>query len=588
MAEQSSMLSDLCPRPEEEQVASGRNTGVSDVDIEIAGSQPRKLMTERFLHLAAEQHRHMFDADLVESGKRGGWARLQQSFLKMIDDYIEVELLKPSDGNAIDKHEAGGQWRIGYSHLGVRADKRILEKMVDVLAARRRFTDQKFIHGFPDCQETHHEIETFIYFQNPLSYLKVDGSAAAIDSMEDVAHHVGNWVSGIPAWYDWDKHGFVSTWLGTRAAKNYPPYDYQEANHWRHMGNVMATYMGTGRQRYLDVITDYAGTWCNHIEKCAAANEPIRCSILPENVKTAAEGYGRYQDVDLKHYKVFYSTVATNTAYDVAGVLLDVYRVTGNTRCLKAVEAMMDQFYAHGKEGRPAVAFKDGEWKTVQPSADPDAVRWNAQDVVFIARMSMRYDMVTGSDTYRQRVLDWAKTIDEDTYDHDSMVADLMVAAHYYTGNSSWLDRGYAMALRAAAVAEADDHPHQCNTQIRQGSKFLMELLYQPLFGGCEAGTRGNIPVRRLKHVTHGVERLPHNVSFRTWRIDDQTDGFEAINLSRQPVQWNLLCSTQERDLLAIEAGGKPAPEGCLSLKPGASVAGRLTWHAGLKPVKPC
>jgi hypothetical protein len=548
------------------------------VDIDVIGPQSPRAMTQRFLYLASEEYRHMFDTALKESGKRGGWARLQQSFLRMVDDYVDKELVKPSDGNSIDKHEAGGQWRIGFSHFGVRADKRIVKKMASVMAARRKFTDEKFIHGFPDCQETHHEIETFIYFQNPLSYLRMEGSAAAIDSMEDVAHHVGNWVKEIPAWYDWEKHGFVSTWLGTRSVKNHPPYDYQEANHWRHMGNVMATYMGTGKQRYLDILCDYAGTWCRHIEKCAANNEPIRCSILPENVKTAAEGYGRYQDVDLKQYKVFYSTVATNTAYDVAGVLLDIYRVTGDLRCLKAVEAMMDQFYAHGKDGRPAVAFKEGEWRTVQPSQDPDAVRWNAQDVVFIARMSMRHDMVTGRDTYRQRILDWAKAIDEETYDHDSMVADLMVAAHYYTGNALWLDRGYAMALRAAAVAEADDHPHQCNTQIRQGSKFLMELLYQPMLGGCEAGTRGNIPVCRIKHVIGGVERLPQNVSFRTWRLDDVTDGFEAVNLTRQPVQWRLLCATNERDLMRVEAGGSESVDASLSLMPGASVAGRLTW----------
>lgn len=548
------------------------------MDTEIAGNQHQMLMTQRFLNLASAKHRHAFDLALMESGKRGGWARLQQAFLQMIDDYIEVELQKPSDGNSIDKHEAGGQWRIAFSHLSVRPGSRVLAKMADVMAARRRFTDQKFYHGFPDCQETHHEIETFIYFQNPLSFLKQDGSAAALDSMEDVAHHTGNWVKDVPAWYDWQKHGFVSTWLGTRSVKNYPPYDYQEANHWRHMGNVMATFMGTGNQRYLDLLADYARTWCTHIEKCVASGEPVRCSILPENIKTAAEGYGRYQDVDLKQYKVFYSTVATNTAYDVAGGLLDVYRVTGDVRCLRAVESMLDQFYSHGSNGRPAVAFKEGQWRTVQPSQEPETVKWNAQDVVFIARMSLRHDIVTGKDTYRQRILDWAKAIDEETFDHDSMVSDLMVAAHYYTGDSLWLDRGYAMALRAAAVAEADDHSHQCNTQIRQGSKFLMELLYQPLLGGCEAGTRGNIPVRRLKHITDGVEKLPYNVSFRTWRLDSFTDAFEAINLNRHPVEWKLACATKERSIVSIHAGGHIASDATIRLNPGASVAGKVIW----------
>lgn len=559
-------------------VAGSVDTGDRSVDMEVTGSRSPATMAERFLSLAAEEHRHIFDDVLRESGKRGGWARLQQAFLRMIDDYVDAELGKPDDGNAIDKHEAGGQWRIGFSHFRVNADRRIIEKMARVMAARKRFTDQRYFHGFPDCQETHHEIETFIYFQNPLSYLKSDGSAMALDSMEDVAHHTGNWEKDVPAWYDWGRRGFVSTWLGTRAVKDHKPYDYQEANHWRHMGNVMATYMGTGRQRYLDILTDYAETWCEHIERCVNENQPIRCSILPDSVKSAGEGYGRYQDVDLKQYKVFYSTVATNTAYDVAGVLLDIYRVTGNVRCLRAMEAMLDQFYAHGVDGRPAIAFKEGRWCTVQTSQDPCIVRWNAQDAVFIARMSMRHDIVTGQDSYKQRILDWAKTIDEDVYDHDSMVADLMVAAHYYTGNALWLDRAYAMALRTAAVAESDDHPHQCNTQIRQGSKFLMELLYHPILGGCEAGTRGNIPVDRFRHRIDGKDGLPQKVSFRTWRINDTTDGFEAINLARQPVRWNLVCATQERDLVRVDAGVSEARGGALALRPGASVVGKLTW----------
>lgn len=539
---------------------------------------PDQSMTERFLSFAAPEYQHKYDDALSQVGKPDGWGKLQQAFLGMVDDYVEKELEKPADGNNIDKHEAGGQWRIGFSHYAARGDKRITARMAELMAARRRYTDAKFFHGFPDCQETHHEIETFIYFQDALSYLKVDGSAAALDSLEDVAHHVGNWIKEVPAWYDWDRHGFVSTWLGTGAVRNFPPYDYQEANHWRHMGNVMAAYMGTGNQRYLDVMEDYARTWCSHIEQLAASGEPIRCSILPGTVKAAGEGYGRYKDPDLKEYKVFYSTVASNTAYDVGGVLLDLYRVTGNERYLRCMEAVLDQFYAHGEGHRPALAFKEGQWQVVKPLDDPTAMRWASQDVVFIARMSVRHDMVTGRDTYRQRILDWAAVIDEETNDRDSMVADLMTAAHYYSGDPKWLARGYAMALRAAAVAEADDHFHQCNSRSRQGSKFLMELLYQPMLGGCEQGTRGNIPVRRLRHTSAGIDRLPEGVSFRTWKIDAVTDGFEAVNTGTATATWKLAGCSQERDLLKVEVGGSSAADAGLSLPAGATIAGRLFW----------
>jgi hypothetical protein len=181
-------------------------------------------------------------------------------------------------------------------------------------------------------------------------------------------------------------------------------------------------------------------------------------------------------------------------------------------------------------------------------------------------------------DTYKQRILDWAGVIDEETNDRDSMVADLMVAAHYYSGDPKWLARGYAMGLRGAAVAEADDHFHQCNSRSRQGSKFLLELLYQPILGGCEQGTRGNIPVRRLKHTTRGVDRLPEGVGFRTWKIDSTTDGFEAMNLGAKVAQWKLSGNSAERDLLKVDAGGTEASGTDMSVSPGGVVSGRLFW----------
>jgi hypothetical protein len=537
-----------------------------------------KSTTERFLSFAAPEYQHKYDETLSQVKAPGGWAKLQQAFLAMVDEYVEKELEKPANGNNIDKHEAGGQWRIGFSHYAARGDKRIVQRMAELMAARRKYTDGKFFHGFPDCQETHHEIETFIYFQDPLSYLKVEGSAAALDSIEDVAHHVGNWVKDVPAWYDWEKHGFVSTWLGTRAVRNFRPYDYQEANHWRHMGNVMAAFMGTGRECYLDVIKDYAETWCTHIEHLAATGEPIRCSILPASVTSAGEGYGRYKDPDLQEYKVFYSTVASNTAYDVSGVLLDLYRVTGNERYLRCMEAMLDQFYANGRDKRPAESYKEGKWNMLRLQDAPIERRWASQDVVFIARMSVRHDMVTGLDTYKQRILDWAGVIDEEANDYDTMVADLMTAAHYYSGEPMWLNRAYAMGLRGAAVAEADDHFHQCNSRSRQGSKFLFELLYQPMLGGCEQGTRGNIPVRRLRHTSSGVDRLPECISFRTWKIDSITDGFEAINTGKSEVSWRVAGNSPERDLLKIDVGGRDVSDAGLSAKPAEVVTGRLIW----------
>jgi len=546
-------------------------------------------MTARFLELAAPEYQHAFDDVLRETAIPGGWAAVQQGFLRMVDDYVEKELQKPVEAN-IGKHEAGGQWRIGFPHLIARGDKRIAERMAQVMAARKKFTDEKYFHGFPDCQEVHHEIETFLYFQDPLSYLDIPGSAMALDSVEDVAHHTGNWVKEVPAWYDWETHGFVSTWLGTRSVRNYRPYDYQEANHWRHTDNAMAAYLGTGKERYLELIRDYADRWCEHIERLASERKPIRCSILPANVADAGEGYGRYKDVDLKDYKVFYSTVAMNTAYDVAGGMLDLYRVTGEKRYLRAMEAMVDQFFDNGDGARPAVGYSHGEWLISRRREDSgENFRWSGGSSG-LARLAMRHDMVTGLDTYRKRIIDWAALVDEEQHEEHQMAADILLAAHYYTGDAALLARAYAMALRTAAVCESNDEYHQCNSRARQGCKNSMTYLYQPMMGGCECGVRGNIPIRRLKHVASGVERLPTDVAFRCWRTGEHADAFEAVNLGGGQVRWSIMNDADDKVLVRIEKEGSgEAICGELEVPARGRVAGKIIWEDGKngKLVKP-
>jgi hypothetical protein len=538
-------------------------------------------LTERFLELAAPEYRHMFDDVLKDAAKPNGWARAQVGFLRMVDGYIEKELQKPVEMN-IHTHEGGGQWRIAFPHLGVSGDQRICSRLAETMAARKKFTDGKYYHGFPDCQEVHHEIETFIYFQGALAYLGIAGSQMALDSLEDVAHHTGNWVKEVPAWYDWDKHGFVSTWLGTRSVRNFRPYDYQEANHWRHTDNTMAAYLLTGRERYLELIVDYADRWCQHIEKLAGEHKPIRCSILPPDVAEAAEGYGRYKDTDLKDYKVFYSTVAMNTAYDVAGGLLDLYRVTGNKRYLGAMDAMIEQFFENGDGALPASSFSNGKWVVVRPKEEGETFRWNAGSHG-LARLAMRRDMVTGDDKYRKRICDWAALVDENAHEEHQMAADVLLAKHYYTGEPELLARAYSMALRTAAVVEANDEFHQCNSRARQGSKNSMTYLYQPMLGGCEHGVRGNVPIRRLRHVHKGVSRLPENVAFRTWRIDSLTDGFEAANTGAKDVSWRIDSNADDRTLTKVEAGGTALERGSVNLPAGGTVSGRLMWANSIK-----
>jgi len=538
---------------------------------------PNDNQTDAFLALADPSVREHFEV-LLRRGS-GSWAGMQQAFLDMIDEYVDAERAKPIEDH-IETHEAGGQWRIAFPHHAARGDDRIAERLRETMAARKGYQDGRLHHGFSDCAEVHHEIETFLYFQIPLFYSGLPGSEVALESIVDVAHHLGNWVDGIPSWYDWETHGFRSTWLGTREVRDFPPHDYQEANHFRFVNLAIAAHVGTEDRRYLDLATDYADRWCGHIEDLAGRGEPIRCSILPEEAAAGEMGFGGKRRDDDKDYKVFYSTVSANTAYDVATALMDLWRVTGTERYLDAARAMIDQFFDHGADGRPAVRYKDGEWQTESPT-DDEVRRFmgNMQSSCMIARPALRHDMITGTDRYRQHILDWARVIDEESNRPDQMMADVLVAAHYHDGDEAWLERAYAMAVRVAAVLETDDGFHQCSASSRQGSKFLMPLLYQPLLGGMDWGTRGNLPLLRLKHESGKGVGLPPSVAFRTWRTDGSALSFTARNAGDQAAAWQVHSAKRNGRAIHVEMPGETGrPDADITLDPGAETTGRITF----------
>ena len=538
---------------------------------------------EAFLRFAQPEHRQRCQHVLDACGT-GDWVALQQAFLREIDDYIAGELAKPAEDN-IGVHEAGGQWRIAFPHLKLRPDTALTDHLRRTMELRKAFTDAKYYHGYPDAAEVHHEIETYLYFQMPLVRLGMPGAEVAIESIEDVAHHIGNWADGVPEWYDWSSHGFRSTWLGTREVRCEPPYDYQEANHFRFIEAALTAFLGTGRERYLDLCQDYAGRWCDHIETLAKAGQPIRCSILPSHVEAEEMGYSGSQRDETKTYKVFYNTVSANTAYDIAAALLDLYWVTGHDRYLTASRLMMDQFYAHGANGRPAHAFSDGKW--VLPDKVADASNAHSylrmmQFGQFLCGLAVKHDLLTGTDTYRQRILDWASQIDETTNVGDQAPMALMAAAHFYDGDPSWLARGYAMALRVAAVTEAKDGFHQCDSSMRQGSKAMMTALYLPLLGMADTGTRGNLPVTRLRYESPngGGPGLPRGTALRTWRLDSLTDAFEAVNRSGQEVVFSIIGDAPDVELeRVVDQEGRDLNGQTVRLAPDASAEGRIVWR---------
>ena len=53
----------------------------------------------------------------------------------------------------------------------------------------------------------------------------IPSDPAGVEIIEDLAHHLGNWIGEVPPWYDWDRHLLRSTVLGTHVVRTDAPHD---------------------------------------------------------------------------------------------------------------------------------------------------------------------------------------------------------------------------------------------------------------------------------------------------------------------------------------------------------------------------
>lgn len=498
-----------------------------------------KPMWRRFIDACPEKDRKEYEQILAKCGPKPDWATLQLAFVGTMDHYLDVELEKDIGLN-IHTHEAGGQLRIAFAHQPVRHRADVYNYMKKIMEARKAYTDENQYHGYVDCHEVHHEIETYLYFQNPLIYYKFPGHETALASVLDVAEHTGSWVKEVPAWYDWEKHGYVSVYLGTRGVKDFPPHDYQEANHFRFIDEAIAGWVTTKEPRYMALIRDYCDRWCDHIES-SPEHGPITCQILPEDAQKVEMGYsGVFKNAAAGTYQIFYATVAENTLFDIASTMMDVYALTGEKRYLAAAEKMMDQFYYNGNGVRPAHSFSGGKWlvagENVENPEEIDIQRFPSGGG-FLPRLAMRHTILTGSVKYKDLILRWAKDIDEEKNKYDQMTIALFVAAHFYDGNAKWLERAYHMGLRYNAVTEGDDKFHQCSGMTRQGSKYQVDPLYMPILGDPTFATRGELAVPMFRYKIDGKDGLTDKIAVRVWYKDAGSYYFEIKNKGVEDVQ---------------------------------------------------
>ena len=236
------------------------------------------------------------------------------------------------------------------------------------------FAQERFDHGYYAQGEAHHQPEPFIFFMTRLFHLD-PSYEPVVAAIEHAAEHVGNWVDGIPAWYDWERHRFLSWKIGTRQVEAAPPWDHEVPDHVRFVQLALTAYLATKRQRYLDFCMDYASKWANLIVE----SETVPGYLLNHT----AERYP--DDIRAKAAMSEIENVELHISAGTADSLLDLY------------ELVAEPLYADAARRLLALALP----ALADPYSHP------------VAAQLLKYREATGDTSFDEPVMDIVQAMDQ-------------------------------------------------------------------------------------------------------------------------------------------------------------------------------
>ncbi len=196
---------------------------------------------------------------------------------------------------------------------------------------------QHMHHGFYREGEAHHQTEIFTCFLARLWQVAPDDATAEL--IVDAAHHIGNWVEGIPAWYNWDAHRFLSWRIGTERVGSGASSGYQVPDHFRLIQMALVAHRITGEQRYLDLSAAYAARWTRAILEAPSGGLPTVLysgdSEADRDEVLRAVGAHHRGDSPLDR-------VEPHVPAGTIDVLLDLYALTGDEACALAARRLCE------------------------------------------------------------------------------------------------------------------------------------------------------------------------------------------------------------------------------------------------------
>ena len=268
-----------------------------------------------------------------------------------------------------DVHDQG-TYTTGWEPL-LRAgeDERILRFLQQTRdRIRDHFTQtQQWRHGYWRMQEAHHGTEHYELFLGALHRtLPQDRETAR--QLEDVAEHIGNWSTGAPDWFDWDKRRFHSLFFGADGLRSEPGMALNSPDHLRCVNicllaadakaatardtdrpgqfdcRQMPEHLGSAtiKNRYIELTAAYAGEWADAI----LAGDALPIALTADDIL-----YNFSADDETLYYTFMGEAPDLHTEVDRAENLLGsdaintflrLWRQTGELRFRRAAERLLD------------------------------------------------------------------------------------------------------------------------------------------------------------------------------------------------------------------------------------------------------
>ena len=151
-------------------------------------------------------------------------------------------------GGGEDEANYSLTWFPHYLITGSETAKAHFEYLRDLLGG---WVERECMHGYEPEAEAHHGTEPFLLFlPRHLGLFPEDEKARRL--LEDAAHHIGNWVPEIPAWYDWERDRFCGFRIATRTVEQDPETVVELAEHFRFLHIALAAHRVLGEDRYME------------------------------------------------------------------------------------------------------------------------------------------------------------------------------------------------------------------------------------------------------------------------------------------------------------------------------------------------